>query len=191
MLIHRRESREIRISQICLNWINANVRLTVKQLCVHLRRGQTKCNLFGLGITPREDTVRLTRGTPRSGRWKRVRKREAESEWPELAECARDSASRARYAVDGNATLQLAVGPPCSKPTRWKGSRDNVSLEFTIGSVFLVAVWLSCDDDFRRRSTVGTIRPTWRTRPWTGLFEDSKRHSNTVAFSSWQKEIYM
>jgi len=25
--------------------------------------------------------------------------------------------SRARYAVDGNATLRLAVGPPCSKPT--------------------------------------------------------------------------
>jgi len=25
--------------------------------------------------------------------------------------------SRARYAVDGNATLRLAVGPPCSKLT--------------------------------------------------------------------------
>ncbi|CAL1684117.1 unnamed protein product [Lasius platythorax] len=35
----------------------------------------------------------------------------------------------------------LAVGPPCSKPARGEGSRDNVSLEFTIGPVFLVTVW--------------------------------------------------
>jgi len=126
----------------------------------------TKWNLFGLRITPREDTVCLTRGTPRSGRWKGVRKREVENEWPELEKCARDSASRARYAVDENAT-QLALGPPCLKPTRRKGSRDNVLLEFTI-DVFLVAVWLSCDDGFRRRST-GTTKSTRRTRPWMAI----------------------
>lgn len=80
----------------------------------------------------------------------------------------------------------LAVGPPCSKPARGKGSRDNVSLEFTIDPVFLVAVRLSCDDGFRRRSGDTSGSP-WRLRPWTA----SRRHPRTRSaqvFPSWGKE---
>lgn len=68
-----------------------------------------------------------------------------------------ESDSSARYTTDGNAMLQLAVGPPCSKPAQEKRSRDNVSLEFTISPVFLVTVQLSCDDSFRRRSNDTTM----------------------------------
>lgn len=99
-----------------------------------------KCNLFRLGITPREDTIRLTRRTPRSNRGPMGREREREGG---EAGCARPKSSL--YEGNGNATEPRAQLHRRTTlfDTGEQGSKDNVSLEFTIGPVFRVPGRLS------------------------------------------------
>lgn len=101
-----------------------------------------KCNLFRLGITPREDTIRLTRRTPRSNCGPVGRERRGGK-----AGCARPKSSL--YGAMGmrrNCERALLHSRTTLFDTGEEGSKDNVSLEFTIGPVFRVPARLSCDN---------------------------------------------
>ena len=74
-----------------------------------------KCNLFRLGITPREDTIRLTRRTPRSNRGPMGREREREREGRLDARAPRARYTRA-MGMRRNRERSFTAGPPCSIP---------------------------------------------------------------------------
>ena len=110
-----------------------------------------KCNLFRLGITPREDTICLTRRTPRSneadsakgggrGGWIRAR--------PE-------SSLYGQWECDGTASAAPPPGPPCSIPTE-RDRRTMSHLNLLSAPYSPYPVGLSCGND---------RRCVWPTKP--------------------------
>lgn len=127
------------ISQIFFNQIVANTELASKQLrvraCVPVNEMQF---IRFRNYSPRRYSSSDAWNTQeRSLKGNEKARGERRASGVRARQCARELVMRPM----GMRRCSLAVGPPCSKPARGEGSRDNVSLEFTIGPVFLVTVW--------------------------------------------------
>lgn len=126
-----------------------------------------KCNLFRLGITPREDTIRLTRRTPRSnGRGAR-----GEGSW---MRAPRELVIRA---MGMRRNGRCTAGPPCSIPTerdrRTMSHLNLLSAPYSPYPVAFLATTLAVSRSTNRRTPPRRIGPV-RESPLEGA------HSFTV-----------